>query len=225
MYNDENYKRILKKEEVLFSGSIFKVVRKCLEYKSGDETGIIPLEIVRRSPGVRAIITDGKRILLTKEFRLEYEDWDYRLPGGKVFDTLDKYREILASSGDACAAGGQGLEDDPILKYAVAAVKRETLEEAGIIARDPRFLCKTRAGATVEWDLYYFVITEFDELETGQNTGKDEMIQPIWKSFENVKEMCCDGRIREDRTVGVLLRFLHHHSPTKHISPGQVLQE
>ncbi|MEI6117757.1 MAG: hypothetical protein WCP92_00380 [bacterium] len=50
-------------------------------------------EIAKRSPGVRLIICDGDKILITNEFRKEVNTDDYRLPGGKVFDTLKEYNE------------------------------------------------------------------------------------------------------------------------------------
>lgn len=42
-------------------------------------------EKVARAPGVRLILDDQKagKILLTREFRRELGDYDYRLPGGK----------------------------------------------------------------------------------------------------------------------------------------------
>jgi hypothetical protein len=43
------------------------------------------------------IITDGSRILITKEWRNEQNGFDYRLPGGKVFDSLREYEEKLQS--------------------------------------------------------------------------------------------------------------------------------
>ncbi|MEI8091899.1 MAG: hypothetical protein WCG98_06930 [bacterium] len=51
--------------------------------------------------------------MLTKEFRKELDDFDYRLPGGKVFDTLNEYNE----------------HRDDIANYALTAVKRECEEE------------------------------------------------------------------------------------------------
>ncbi len=42
-------------------------------------------ETAVRSPGVRLIIVKDNQMLITKEFRGELDDYDYRLPGGKVF--------------------------------------------------------------------------------------------------------------------------------------------
>src|SRR5882724_7934025 len=77
-------------------------------------------EIARRAPGVRLIIIDKqqRKVLMTKEFRQELKDDDYRLPGGKVFDTLGEY--------EAFRHGGKD-----ILEAAAAKAKAEGAEEAG----------------------------------------------------------------------------------------------
>jgi 8-oxo-dGTP pyrophosphatase MutT (NUDIX family) len=86
--------------------------------KMGDTERI--WEIARRSPGVRLILRDGDKILLTKEYRKELDAVDYRLPGGKVFDTLEEYN-----------AYKQDIE-----KYALRAARRECEEETGLIPQD-----------------------------------------------------------------------------------------
>ena len=64
---------------VVFSGKIVEVVH---EY---DPQSKRVLEKVRRSPGVRLIITtDDHKFVLTKELRKEVGGYDIRLPGGKV---------------------------------------------------------------------------------------------------------------------------------------------
>jgi 8-oxo-dGTP pyrophosphatase MutT (NUDIX family) len=70
-------------------------------------------EIARRSPGVRLIICDKDKILLSKEFRKELKGYDYRLPGGKVFDTLKEYNKNKKN----------------IKKYTLVAAKNECEEE------------------------------------------------------------------------------------------------
>lgn len=58
-------------------------------------------EFARRSPGTRLIILNDKHeILITKEYRSELEKFDYRLPGGKVFDTLVEYNDALKLNAD-----------------------------------------------------------------------------------------------------------------------------
>jgi len=62
---------------------------------------------------VRLIICDGDKILLTKEYRSEVDTVDYRLPGGKVFDTLIEYNKHKSD----------------IENHALIAVQRECEEE------------------------------------------------------------------------------------------------
>ena len=75
------------KETSLFRGKIIEVVEKDIEGRK--------FEIARRSPGVRIIIRDGNKILITKEYRYEHNSYDYRLPGGKVFDTLEEFNSKI----------------------------------------------------------------------------------------------------------------------------------
>lgn len=95
------------------------------------------------------IITDGERILLTKEFRHEQGDFDYRLPGGKVFDTLVEYNKKLQDNED-------------LLSHAEAAARKECREETGLTALSLSYLSTSKAGATIEWDLYYFIVDVFE---------------------------------------------------------------
>lgn len=177
-------------ENIVFQGRIFEVVKKPM--KSGKFK--IEFEIVRRSPGLRLLIIRENKILLTKEFRNELNEYDYRLPGGKVFDTLDEYRTALESGKN-------------ILDCAILAAKRECLEETGLIVKQIEHLKTSKAGATVTWDLFYFIVTDFDEGKKGQQLETGEVIYPEWKSFNKVKEMCSKDKFNEDRTVGILLNY------------------
>lgn len=177
-----------KPETILFQWKIIEVVSQ--EQSDGRK-----FEIARRSPGVRMIITDGSRILITKEWRNEQNGFDYRLPGGKVFDSLREYEEKLQSGWD-------------MIQYAEEAIRRECREETGLIAHTLKLFSISRAGATIEWDLYYFIVDTFEESPKGQELEHGEHITPEWIAIDDVKKMCLDGRIQEDRTVGVLLRYI-----------------
>ncbi len=151
-----------------------------------------------RPPGVRLILknTDGK-ILITKEFRSEQGKHDFRLPGGKVFDDLNSYLEV------------RGNEEN--LKQAVLnAGNLEAKQEAGIDEiKNLEILSKSVAGASVEWDLYYLT---GEILEAGnQDLDGDEKehgIEVGLYSEEEILEMLKSGQISEDRSVGVLFRYL-----------------
>ncbi len=176
-------------EQIVYEGKTFEIVKK----KMRGEGKAFAIEIARRSPGVRLIITKEGKILLTKEYRYELKGYDYRLPGGKVFDSLREYREAIASG-------------EEMLAFAVKAAKLECGEETGLIAKSARHFHTSVAGLTIQWDLFYFIVDDFEEGD--QKLGKHEIIHPEWKTFEEAKKLCLDGGISEDRSVGVLLRFL-----------------
>jgi len=178
----------LEKEDVLYRGKLFEIVRN---YWKTDR-GILSRELAIRPPGVRVLLKNKGKILIQKEYRREYEDWDYRLPGGKVFDTLDEYRN----------AGGN------IVKHAELAAKKELLEETGFTPNKLKYLCKTTAGATVEWDIHYFE-AEGIASKTRKTPEPGEIMRTQWKTPKQVLEMCIDGSIRESGTVGVLLKYLY----------------
>jgi ADP-ribose pyrophosphatase len=131
-------------EKITYQGKIIEVVER--EVIIGDKTKIF--ELARRSPGVRLIIIKDDTVYLSKEFRHEVQGYDFRLPGGKVFDTLVEFNEALSNNTD-------------ILESARNAAVKEVREEMGIITNNIELFHKSICGAIVEWDLYYFVISEF----------------------------------------------------------------
>lgn len=151
--------------ETIFSkGRLFELVH--LEQPDGRV-----FEVARRAPGVRLIIVsrEAGRILLTREFRRELDDWDYRLPGGKVFDTLDDY-EAHRNSGE------------DILEAAVRKAKGEGAEEAGVEIEEVELFKKSTLGATVEWDLYVF-----EALKCG-NGKAGRVLEVGWDTEGNTSE-------------------------------------
>ena len=83
----------------------------------------VMFEAAVRAPGVRLMIETEKNgikaLLMTKEIRREADGYDFRLPGGKVFDSLDELDQHSESGTD-------------ILPIAEAAAKKEGKQEAGI---------------------------------------------------------------------------------------------
>lgn len=71
-----------------------------------------------------------------------------------------------------------------------------------------RHFATSKAGATVVWDLFYFVIEEFEEAPQGQSLEAGEDIAVEWKTFAEVKALMKAHAIKEDRTVGILSMFL-----------------
>lgn len=157
----------------------------------------VEFEKALRSPGVRTIIDNGEAILLTKEYREEQEGYDYRTPGGKVFDKLETY---LARRKEDC------------IKYAKKAAKRECQEETGICIEEAQYFSQTCPTATMEFTLYFFTCTKFTGQPQEQNTHEGEHILPEWVSYETVSQWCLDGTIGEEFTALNLLRYLHKKS-------------
>ncbi len=176
-------------EKITHQGSIIEVVQR--EVEQNGKTKVF--EFARRSPGTRLIISKDGKILLTKEFRHELDGYDYRLPGGKVYDTLGEYNAALASGTD-------------IAEAAKRAALKEAREEVGVEASGAEFLHKSVCGATVVWDLFYFVITEFTQAEQELEDGED--ITAGWYTPEQVRAMCMSGEVSEERSALVLLRYL-----------------
>ena len=186
------------KEVIAYKGNIFEIV----ELSQAD--GRV-FEVARRAPGVRLIIADQleRKMLLTKEFRQELNDWDYRLPGGKVFDSLSEYEEFRQSGKDIL---------EPARKKAVG----EGLEEVGVVIRDLELFQKSILGATVEWDLFVFEVTDWSKDPGGQQLEQGEDIEADnWFSYEEAEEMILSGKMREERIALVLLQWIKQQGEAK----------
>lgn len=153
-------------------------------------------ERYRRPPGTRLIIISPEnKILITKEHRKETGNIDLRLPGGKVRDSLEEYHSLLESSQDMQEAAKE-------------AAKKEALEETGHELHDLEFVTKATAGATVEWDLYYFIARDYSESADGQQLEHGEEIEVTWMSTEEIRSAISRGDMQEWRSVGVLLGYV-----------------
>ncbi len=179
--NNGFFEFVTSEEEFIIDGKIKNVKRN----------------FVRRPPGIRALIInkEKKSILFSKEFRYELNDWDLRLPGGKVFDSLEEYKESL-HIGD-------------VIEHVEKTVPKEVLEEVGLIIKNPKLIKVSKDGAGVIWDLYYYEITDYEISENGPQLEEDEVINGyVWKTFDEIIELCATNKIHEDRTVGVLLTYI-----------------
>ena len=156
-------------------------------------------EIARRAPGVRVIIADkiAKKLLLTKEFRRELNAYDFRLPGGKVFDSLAEFEAFRKTGND-------------IIVPSSAKAKAEAAEEAGMAVDTVTFYKKSTLGATVEWDLYVFEASDFTDHADGQSLEEGEQIDDVgWYDFADVEQMILRGDMQEDRVALIVLRWIH----------------
>ena len=180
-------------EKVVAKGRIFELVQ--LPQPDGRV-----FEVARRAPGVRVIIFDEatRRVLLSREYRREIDGYDYRLPGGKVFDTLDEF-EALRNSGE------------DMHQAAEAKAREEVAEEVGLHVRDLRLHTISTLGTTVEWDLYVFETTSWSEAD-GQNLGAGEDISAGWYGLDDVRTKIMNRDMQEERIALILLRWIDHRS-------------
>lgn len=176
-------------QKTVYEGNIIRVTQKLSP--SGKT-----LETATRPPGTRIILhnLETNEILLTCEIRLDVGE-DYRLPGGKVRDTNTEWDII---------------KDNPNLdNEIIEAGAKEAREEVGYDASDIRIFCVSNSGGpTVKWDLYYLVSTKFSD-RGHQELEADEQITTKWYPIKDVIDACLTGKIREGRSVAVLLQYLH----------------
>lgn len=177
--------------KVIAKGLMHQIVQR--KMRIGEKERIF--ERAERAPGTRLIIIKDRKILLTKEWRDEQQQWDFRLPGGKVFDTLEEFNSFSNSNGDW-------------LEAATEAAKKESREEVGIEPTKMFLFKKSACGATIVWDLYYFVVEEFDFLSEGQSLEETENIEINWFGLNEAKELALNGKMNEERSVGILLQYL-----------------
>ncbi|HRI05524.1 MAG TPA: NUDIX domain-containing protein [Candidatus Dojkabacteria bacterium] len=176
-------------EKVVYEGKILQVVTQDMDI----DGKVVTFEWARRSPGTRIIVSKGRKILLNREYRREQGKWDYRLPGGKVFDKLIEYTAFLRDGGD-------------VLSAALDAVKKEAREEVGLEVDTLTHFATSKNGATVEWNLYYFVADSYREIGS-INHELGEVIDVEWVDISRVLELIKNGEFAEDRSVGVLMRY------------------
>jgi len=177
--------------KIVFRGAIFEMLQEKVQVGSKLKT----FEYARRGPGTRVIIvSDDHKMILTREFRNELNNYDFRIPGGKVFDSLVEFEEAR-------------LSQIPLLSYATEAAKRELVEETGYKALSLETLGISKCGATVLWDLYYFLCQEWEAPTKSFQPQAGEDISLEWYTFPEVKKFCLDGTISEERTAITILKY------------------
>lgn len=185
------------KTNSIFNNGFFEFIETEEEFNINGEIKCIKRNMVRRPPGIRGLIVDknNKKILLSKEYRYELKKWDYRLPGGKVFESLEDYKKAL--------------DNNSVYESVIKTVAKEIKEEVGIKIKDPVLVKLSQAGAGVIWDLYFFEITDFEIIDNGQQLEENEVIDGFeWKSYEDIIKMCINQDINEDRAISVLLTYI-----------------
>ncbi len=156
-------------------------------------------EVARRAPGVRAIVvTKDNKFIITREYR-EYleKEIDYRLPGGKVVDTLSEYHGLLARNHLASH-----------IRY---AVNKELEEETGIRAKSVEKFTVSNSGGTIDWDLHYF---EMKDLSFGESRPEDdEKIEVLQLTVKETVDIIVLKQMSEDRSRIILMDYLLQHYP------------
>lgn len=185
---------------VKFDGKLFQIIQRTkeAEFQVNNQTVFkhLELEVARRPPGIRALVINDNKLLLACEYRYELNGWDYRLPGGKVFDTNEEY----------FAKTQLGT---PIIDDIIHALKRELREEVDIEVKNYTLLNISHCGLTVEWDLYYFLVDQYiDYTSTSIQKTEYEFIQNRWVDFSTALELCLNGSVSEARTAYEIIRFI-----------------
>lgn len=183
-----------KKSEIVYQGKMFEVVR--FEPKSG-----VIFETAVRAPGTRLLVEYEKSgefgLLMTRELRHDREGsvWDYRLPGGKVYDSLQEFNSAKENNND--------LDTDTL-----KAAKLEAVQEVGVKDGDFSKISVSKAGGSVEWDLHYFLVKNVElgnqELEDHEQGEIEVIFLNIPEIFEKLK----NGEIKEGRSATVIWDYL-----------------
>lgn len=189
----------MRKENATFNNGFFEFLEVEEEFNVDGKIKQVKRNMVRRPPGIRAlIVNENEQILLSKEFRYELNDWDFRLPGGKVFDSLEDYKV--------------SLKEDTIMENVLKTVPKEVMEEVGLIISDPKLIKVSHDGAGVIWDLYYFEIKDYKISNDGPQLEENEIINGYsWFGFDDIIKMCEKNEIHEDRSVAVLLTYIFNY--------------
>jgi ADP-ribose pyrophosphatase YjhB (NUDIX family) len=109
---------------------------------------------------------------------------------------IDTIAEMRAFTGD-------------IEREARSAAIREAREEAGVEIHDLELIHTSHCGANIEWDLYYYLTTDFDETGVHERDDEGESDLTIaWYTLDEVREKIISGDMSEDRSVAVILRWM-----------------
>jgi hypothetical protein len=180
------------KLDAVYRGKMFEIIH--WEGKPG-----VTFEAAVRAPGVRLIIEtkkDGmKALLMTKEVRREATGVDFRLPGGKVFDSLENL--------DAHRQSGSDIQP-----LAEAAARQEGKQEAGISGGQYTPIEVSKAGASVDWDLHYFAVEGADFGEQELEEAEQGDIETVVLSAEEIFAKLSQREIQEGRSADMLWSWL-----------------
>jgi 8-oxo-dGTP pyrophosphatase MutT (NUDIX family) len=181
---------------VRYQSKLFAIV--CTPMEINGE--ILEFETAVRPPGVRLIIQsrDKGLVYLTREYRSELATWDWRLPGGKVVNSIAEY---LPHYFRPPKEDGDWLRDK-ILE----AAEREALEEVGIEIGNVEILGRSTCGATVNWDLHYVRATP--NFVGSNHPEAGEQIEVHAVLWSRALELADNGSFAEERSAIWLRRSI-----------------
>ena len=163
-------------KELIFEGTHFRIYREDVRLTSGSTR---QFEYVWRRDGTRVLaVRSDHSVLLCREFRYELNDYDWRLPGGKLNDE----------------------NEDPAL-----AAAREFSEETGYRALSLEPLGRTVPFATIHYGIHFFLT--YNPVEGPRNLGEGESIDFKWFPLIQVASMAMSGAIREEISALIILRY------------------
>ena len=74
---------------------------------------------------------------------------------------------------------------------------------------DYELLHISKSGLTVEWDLYYFLIRRFEELQDGSIQKTEyEYINRCWVDFDTALDLCLNRKVSEGRSAFEIIRYV-----------------
>lgn len=187
------------KDEIVYKGNLFQVIHRTKNatfiVDKSKISRTVQYELVRRPPGVRALIIKENKILFAYEYRYELNAWDYRLPGGKVYDSNEEYYS--------------SYQKDSVNNDIIKKLKQEIFEEVDIEIQRYELLNISHSGLTVDWDLYYFLVDDFIILPNNYvQKSEYEFIEPRWVDFSTALNLCLDGKVSETRSAFEIMRFI-----------------
>jgi len=173
--------------KIVFHGGLFAMEKHTIKW----------YERAVRPPGVRLVLKNKEdKYLITKEFRSEQWGFDYRLPWGKVFDDLDSYLDVR-------------YDETKLQKWVLKAARIEAKEEAWVDEIDNlKIIHTSKAGASVEWTLYYLTWSIIKLWE--QDLWGDEAIHGIevwFYSQQEILDMIHSWEMKEERSIAVLIKY------------------
>ncbi|GLY50178.1 NUDIX domain-containing protein [Lentzea sp. NBRC 102530] len=184
--------------EVAFQSRVFAQVHT--PNQVGDQ--VVVFEMAVRPPGVRVIVVDRTEqlVYLTREMRTETNGWDWRVPGGKVYNKIEPYLPLYLEHDDS---GRAEALTEKVLDSAV----QEAGEELGAVLSNPVLLGRSPCGATVHWDLY-FVLADLQSLRQSNNPEAGEVIEVRPVRWTEALDLVDSGEIQEERSAMWLRRTL-----------------